>query len=378
MRVLALEPYFGGSHQSFLSGWQVRSGHTWTTVTDRPCHWKWRMRHAAVTMAQEVSRRAAEGASWDVVWASSMVNLAEFRGLCPAAASLPAVLYFHENQITYPVQEEDGRDIHFGISHLVSALAADAVWFNSSYHKDAFLEGLGEMFGSIPRPDLADQRAEIAARSSVAYPGVSMSESAPQPRAAGALRISWASRWEYDKGPETLFAALRLLMDRGVDFEVIVLGEQFRQSPSVFGEARAWLGDRVRLWGYQPSRGAYESAMCQADVFVSTAEHEFFGLAAVEAATAGVGVLLPNCLAYPEVFSELPESSVDGVFYDGSAEMLADRLSDWSRRIANGQGPDLASKTLRESVSGYEWTLRAGAMDAQLEGLAEGRPIPRG
>ena len=71
-------------------------------------------------------------------------------------------------------------------------------------------------------------------------------------------------------------------MDRGVDFEVIVLGEQFRQSPSVFDEARAWLGDRVRLWGYQPSRGAYESAMCQADVFVSTAEHEFFGLAAVD------------------------------------------------------------------------------------------------
>jgi glycosyltransferase involved in cell wall biosynthesis len=373
MRVLALEPYFGGSHQAFLSGWQVRSRHTWTTVTDRPCHWKWRMRHAAVTMAQEVSRRAAEGASWDVVWASSMVNLAEFRGLCPAAASLPAVLYFHENQITYPVQDPDRRDIHFGISHLVSSLAADAVWFNSSYHKDAFFSGLGEMFGSLPRPDLADQRAEIAARSSVAYPGVSMSESPPKSRSAGPVRISWASRWEYDKGPDTLFAALRLLMDRGVEFEVIVLGEQFRQSPSVFSEAREWLGDRVRLWGYQPSRGAYESAMCQADVFVSTAEHEFFGLAAVEAATAGVGVLLPNRLAYPEVFSQLPESSTGGVFYDGSAEMLADRLTDWAHRIEEGQGPSLRSSVLIDSVSAYQWTLRAGEMDAQLEGLAEGR-----
>jgi len=376
MRVLALEPYFGGSHQAFLSGWQVRSRHTWTTVTDRPCHWKWRMRHAAVTMADEVSRRAEEGSSWDVVWASSMVNLAEFRGLCPAAASLPAVLYFHENQITYPVQDPDRRDVHFGISHLISALAADAVWFNSSYHKDAFFTGLGELFGSIPRPDLADQRAQIAARSSVAYPGVSMSESAPKPRSAGPVRISWASRWEYDKGPDTLFGALRLLMDRGVDFEVIVLGEQFRQSPSVFSEARAWLGDRVRLWGYQPSRVSYESAMCQADVFVSTAEHEFFGLAAVEAATAGVGVLLPNRLAYPEVFSQLPESSTGGVFYDGSAEMLADRLTDWAHRIEKGQGPSLRSSVLSESVSAYQWPLRAGEMDAQLEQLAEGRDCP--
>jgi glycosyltransferase involved in cell wall biosynthesis len=228
----------------------------------------------------------------------------------------------------------------------------------------------------LPRPDLADQRAKIAARSSVAYPGVSMAESAPKSRPAGPVRISWASRWEYDKGPDTLFAALRLLMDRGVDFEVIVLGEQFRQSPSVFGEAREWLADRVRLWGYQPSRGAYESAMCQADVFVSTAEHEFFGLAAVEAATAGVGVLLPNRLAYPEVFSELPESSVAGVFYDGSPEMLADRLTDWAHRIEGGQGPELRSSVLSESVSAYQWTLRAGAMDAQLEGLAEGRDCP--
>ena len=99
-------------------------------------------------------------------------------------------------------------------------------------------------------------------------------------------------------------------------------------------------------------------------------------MAAVEAATAGVGVLLPNRLAYPEVFSQLPESSTGGVFYDGSAEMLADRLTDWAHRIEKGQGPSLRSSVLSESVSAYQWPLRAGEMDAQLEQLAEGRDCP--
>ena len=36
-------------------------------------------------------------------------------------------------------------------------------------------------------------------------------------------------------------------------------------------------------WGYQKARAEYEASLRQSDVIVSTARHEFFGLAVLEA-----------------------------------------------------------------------------------------------
>jgi glycosyltransferase involved in cell wall biosynthesis len=56
----------------------------------------------------------------------------------------------------------------------------------------------------------------------------------------------------------------------------------------------------VVRWGYQPDK-AYWQALRAADVVVSTARHEFFGIGVVEAISAGCWPLLPDRLAYPEV-----------------------------------------------------------------------------
>ena len=32
MRILALEPYYGGSHQAFLDGWTAHSRHAFTVL----------------------------------------------------------------------------------------------------------------------------------------------------------------------------------------------------------------------------------------------------------------------------------------------------------------------------------------------------------
>ncbi|MBL7115787.1 MAG: DUF3524 domain-containing protein [Kiritimatiellae bacterium] len=53
MHILALEPYYGGSHKAFLDGWQAHSTHTWHTLSLPDSMWRWRMRHAAVTFARE-------------------------------------------------------------------------------------------------------------------------------------------------------------------------------------------------------------------------------------------------------------------------------------------------------------------------------------
>ena len=54
--VLALNAYHGGSHQAFLNGWSGRSRHRFTTLTLPAYKWKWRMRHAAVAFAEQISR----------------------------------------------------------------------------------------------------------------------------------------------------------------------------------------------------------------------------------------------------------------------------------------------------------------------------------
>lgn len=369
MRVLALEPYYGGSHRAFLDGWREASRHEWTLLTLPPYKWKWRMRHGAATLAGEVAK--LDG-GWDVVLASDMLSLAELRGLVPReVAALPAVAYFHENQLTYPVRVEKERDLHFGLTNMTTAFAAHAVWWNSAFHRDTFLEALRRTLRRMPDYQPFAQVEAIRARSAIHPQGIRP----PAPRGErrpGPLRILWAARWEFDKNPEGFFAALAQLRKRRVDFRLSVVGEQFRRVPEVFAKARQDFADRIDRWGYQERRQGYEAALAEADVFVSTANHEFFGVSVVEAVAAGCYPLLPERLSYPELLAEVPAAERARFFYDGKVRHLAERLAELSRRLSEGdlwQGdPDLA----RRAVARFEWPNLGPHLDDALE--EAGRP----
>ena len=99
MRILAIEPYYGGSHRDFLDGWSSRSRHHWTLLTLPAHHWKWRMRHAATTLRTEAQQRGEHSEPWDLLWCSDMLSLADFKGLShPAIARLPVIAYFAAGQ----------------------------------------------------------------------------------------------------------------------------------------------------------------------------------------------------------------------------------------------------------------------------------------
>ncbi|MEX0599419.1 MAG: DUF3524 domain-containing protein, partial [Rhodothermales bacterium] len=53
MNVLALEPWYGGSHEHFLDGLIGHSRHEFRAVTMTARFWKWRMHGGAVTMARK-------------------------------------------------------------------------------------------------------------------------------------------------------------------------------------------------------------------------------------------------------------------------------------------------------------------------------------
>ncbi len=372
MRILALEPYYGGSHRAFLDGWAARSRHAFDILGLPARKWKWRMRHAAITLAEEVRARQAAGARWDLLFCSDMLSLAEFLGLAPAPVrDLPAVAYFHENQLTYPVRCEREWDYQFVLTNLTTALAATEVWFNSAWHRDAFLDALPGFLK--PMADFVPLQApdQIRPRSRVHPPGIEPLPPAA-PRTPGPLRILWSARWEHDKNPEEFFEALALLADRGIPFRLGVIGQEFRDRPAVFETARQRFADRIDHWGYKADRQAYGEVLAWADVVVSTAMFETFGIGVLEAVSAGAFPLLPPRLAYPEIFGpSAPEGSAD-FFYEPGAASLARRLAELADRADRG---DLWNGDPRRGVriaARYGWNVLTGPMDDALERLNGG------
>ena len=367
MNILALEPYGGGSHAAFLNGWSEMSSHDWEILTLPPYKWKWRMRHAAITFRDMINERLAQGGSWDCIFCSDMLNAAELKGLAPKPVrDLPLVCYFHENQLTYPVQHEDERDYHFVMVNIVTCLAADRIWFNSTFHMNSFLSALPSFLKKMP--DYTDFNADeqIRAKSLICPPGVEMPEM-PAPEKEGPLRILWAARWEHDKNPEDFFKALSLLKGKGIEFRLNVIGEQFREYPAVFDRAREEYSSCIDRWGFQESREEYIKALQESDVIVSTAIHEFFGISVVEAASAGILPLVPKRLSYPEIFPVCSETEDYDFFYDGTPEHLAARIDELSQLKNDASAFEKAVERTRQAVEKFRWDSLVPEYDRLIE-----------
>ena len=218
------------------------------------------------------------------------------------------------------------------LTNLTGALAADAVWFNSQFHLDSFLDALARFLKSMPDHQPFEAIEKIRAKSSVYPPGIG-DFPARRPREPGPLRILWAARWEHDKNPEEFFEALEILKAKNVPFRLGVIGQSFRDKPAIFEKAHSGFRDHIDLWGYQPSRDDYERALLQADVIVSTANHEFFGIGILEAVAAGAYPLVPNRLSYPEILGLGRLEDAGQFFYDGTAGDLADKLRRLAERV---------------------------------------------
>lgn len=360
MRILLLSAYDALSHRRWREGLVAGLGeHDWTVLTLPPRNFSWRIRGNGFTWA--TTRRDVLERPYDLILATSMTDLAGLRGLVPALGRVPAVVYFHENQFAYPLAEEAPRDVTPGWMNLCTALAADTLAFNSAYNRDSFLDGARELLERMPdgvRLDIVD---ELAARSAVLPVPLADDclESAPVPRASR-FTIIWNHRWEYDKAPERFFAALYQLEQRGVDFQVHVIGQDFQRRPAVFDEARQRLEHRIGAWGYVEDIAAYRALLRQGHVVVSTALHDFQGLAIAEAVAAGCVPAVPDRLAYREMFSK--EYHFPGCINDGQrdAEALADRLANLARSYVDGAlptPPDVSHLSWIRLIPSYRYLL---------------------
>lgn len=432
---LLIEPFYGGSHKQLIDLIQkeIPECHLVTMTAKK---WHWRSRVSALYLAQNIPFCT----KYKVLFCSSVLNLAELVALRPDLASLKKIIYFHENQLVYPVREKKDRDIQHGYNQILSCLVADMVVFNSHYNLDSFLSSIGKFLHVIPdyRPkNIADQikpkcqviyfplsdqvslvtqrlsanqtlDSETSSNQVVSSESLSSSQTidtetslSNQIESSGRLssnqtsdletslsneiksserlssnqtedsettftygcmdcesksshkqsyyqnqsnqnsssqsnkhirlsceqmqvvqedcrqentsvlhsdqktrplHIVWAHRWEHDKGPELFFEVVIRLHREGCQFYLSVLGEQFTDYLEVFENSRATLQDHILHWGYLPSKAKFLKVLESADVAVSTALHEFFGVSMLEAVNCGCYPLCPNRLVYPEIY----------------------------------------------------------------------------
>ena len=118
------------------------------------------------------------------------------------------------------------------------------------------------------------------------------------------LHILWPHRWEHDKNPEDFFQTLFKLKQENLNFELSILGENFDDVPEVFNRAKVELKQEIRHFGWLENREKYFEILHEADVVISTANHEFFGVAMLESAASGCLPLVPDRLVYPEIYPE--------------------------------------------------------------------------
>lgn len=373
-RIAAVEPYFGGSHRHFLEDLRRHSRHELQLFTLPPRLWKWRVRGSALHLAPELNAACEDGSSFDVLLCSDFVNVPDLRALLlPRLRSVPVLYYLHENQLSYPLSPDEVFDPYFGFTNVLSCLSAEAVAFNSEFHRREFLEHLPGILPRLPDYDRRWVQESIAAKTEVLPVGLDVAalEATPrEPALPGAPpRILWNHRWEFDKQPEKLFAALEALASEGVAFAADVAGESFARRPGVFDAARQRLGDRIGAWGYVASRAEYVDLLRRADIVVSTAKQEFFGIAMAEAVLVGAFPVAPDGLVYRDLYAG-PCAAQH--LYAGDDDLL--RLLQQALAVS-GSGASRAREHMRECgipsrLRAFDWHDVAPRFDARFEALA--------
>jgi len=355
MNILVLEPYYGGSHKAFLAGLTHHLPYSFDLLT-LPAHsWKWRMRLAAPHFAGVLATDPRyAGKSFDRILCSSLVDVAALRGLLPQhLRAVPLLTYFHENQFAYPMQVSEARDVHFGLTNLTTALASDRLAFNSQYNLDSFLAGCRELLAKMPDMSLSGYEEAIRAKATILYPGLDFSgiDSCLAERQTGRPPVLvWNHRWEHDKNPELFFNTLYGFAEQEIPFGLIVLGESFRNQPPVFAQAAQKLIRNIVHFGYAEDRQEYCRWLCQGDVVVSTANHEFYGMAMLEAVRAGCRPLVPDRLSYRELFAPAFRYEDADFARKLMAAMEAGRLATHEAYTLTSRfsWPELASSSYRQ------------------------------
>lgn len=246
---------------------------------------------------------------YEVLFTTSVLNLAELIGMRVDFAKCEKIVYFHENQLVYPVRKMRDRDCQYGLNQIMTwfvnlfkrskvntllfifscsfidfsfnSLAADRIIFNSQFNKTSFLVEINKFLNIQTVCKFKNLLKILTPKCSVLYFPIQfdgmLRKSHCRSHERSVLHLIWPHRWEHDKNPELLAKVLFELQKREVPFQVSIIGEKYEEFPNCFDEMRTRLSNEILHFGYL-SRSDYIKCLNDGDIVISTAAHEFFGV----------------------------------------------------------------------------------------------------
>ncbi len=335
-RILFIEPFFSGSHKTWVTDLKSHSQHHITILSLPGKFWKWRMYGSAVTLAE--SFLSLDDVSFDMIIVTDMLDLTTFLSLVrhKLNPAIPVVTYFHENQIAYPWKEDGedkklNRDVNYAFMNYTTALASDYVLFNSAHNMHSFYDGMEDILKKMP--DCRHSTIAPLKKKSLVLPiGINLKRldyvedhvyKCDEPL------ILWNHRWEFDKNPEDFFNALFQLKSEGYKFKIAALGEFYKNAPVIFEKAKEKLKDCIVKTGFL-SGSEYSDWLNAADILPVTSRHDFFGISVMEAIYCNCYPILPNRLTYPDLFDIKSNPDIFYDSYDEFVNLLRDCITAYS------------------------------------------------
>lgn len=299
-RILLLSPYDAKSHRYWHR--QLTAGlpqFQWQVLTLKDRHFAWRMGGNAISLQQQYPNQLK--ANYAVILATSMTDLSTLLGLYPHLNQAKKLLYFHENQFAYPINHKQQGLAEIQMRSIYAALAADCLLFNSNHNRDSFMQGVDALMKKMPDATPKNLAQSLNDRASILpvpiKTDVLMCRHTNESKEF--LEVVWNHRWEHDKGPETLLELLRLCQNQP-NIKFHILGQQFKQTPPAMQQILTQHTDQCLSIGYVENRADYLHTLQQTDIVLSTAHHDFQGIAMLEAIASGCTPIAPHRLVYPE------------------------------------------------------------------------------
>ena len=144
VKILLLSGYDAQSHQYWRYGLVNNFPHyDWTVLTLPPRYFQWRIRGGAFSFLETYPEQLQQ--TYDVILATSMVDIAALKAIVPSLRQTRTIVYFHENQFEYPETSQSAKRLEPMMVNLYNLMGADQVVFNSHFNRESCMAGISTL-----------------------------------------------------------------------------------------------------------------------------------------------------------------------------------------------------------------------------------------